>query len=326
MKIMQVVACGLILLLLAVGRFSCSGAHAPAPAAQFVVAAAQDGKSSSAGAAWGTPRAQPEAAALSGTPSSAGEGGGATATQPGPAAPLEVAGRTRCMLSRRAIIAASVLRPVVEVLVGPGDRVKKGQVLIKLFDLEPQAKVKSREQELKSIQAKALYSRRNLELAENSKGTGAIPARAYNDLCATALSNDALVLAAEAELSHAEAELKLYTVTASIDGQVAWLDVSPGTVSWPGAMSWGEIVDLSELDIRCDLAPIQAEQVAVGQSAEVALDGKAQPAGAGKVVFVGMAADRTTGLVPVVIRMANAQGQLRAEVAVKVRIQTQKGK
>src|SRR5208337_2280352 len=66
----------------------------------------------------------------------------AASAQPGPAAPLEVPGRTRCMISRRGIIASAILRPVVEVLVGPGDRVTKGQVLIKLFDLEPQAKLR----------------------------------------------------------------------------------------------------------------------------------------------------------------------------------------
>jgi RND family efflux transporter MFP subunit len=230
------------------------------------------------------------------------------------------------MLSRRGIIAAAILRPVVEVLVAPGDQVKKGQPLIKLFDLEPQAKVRAREHDLESIKAKAQYSRRNLELADNSRGTGAIPQRSMNDLRAAALSNDALVLAAEAELAHAQGELKLYTVTASIDGEVAWLDVSPGTVSWPGAMMWGEIVDLRELDVRCDLAPIQAEQVAVGQSADVGLEGKLEPVGTGKVVFIGRAAERSSGLVPVVIRMANDQGQLRAEVAVTVRIQTEKAK
>ena len=31
----------------------------------------------------------------------------------------------------------------------------KGQALIKLFDLEPQAKIRAREKELKSIEAKA---------------------------------------------------------------------------------------------------------------------------------------------------------------------------
>ena len=214
------------------------------------------------------------------------------------------------MLSRRGIIASAILRPVVEVLVGPGDRVTKGQVLIKLFDLEPQAKLRVREKELRSIEARAQYSRRNLDLAERSRQTGALPENTYNEIRATALSNEAQMLAAEAELSLAQSELKLYTVTASIDGEVAWLDVSPGTVSWPGTLIWGEIVDLRELDIRCELSPVQAEQVAVGQSAEVWLDGKVEAAGSGKVVFVGKVADRNSGFVPVVVRVANSQERL----------------
>jgi len=246
--------------------------------------------------------------------------------QAGPTPALEVPGRTRCILSRRGIIAAAILRPVVEVLVAPGDRVTKGQVLVKLFDLEPQAKVRAREKELRSIEAKSQASRRNLDFAENSRATGAIPQTTFNEMRGTALSNEALVLAAEAELSLAQSELKLYTVTASIDGEVAWLDVSPGTVTWPGSLIWGEIVDLRELDIRCELSPVQAEQVAVGQSADVWLEGKAEAAGTGKVVFVGKVADRNSGFVPVVVRVANSQERLRAEVAVKVRFQTERGK
>ena len=268
MKILPLVACGLILGVLAVCELASPAADAPAASAQ-----------------------------------------------PGPAAPLEVPGRTRCMLSRRGIIASAILRPVVEVLVGPGDRVTKGQVLIKLFDLEPQAKLRVREKELRSIEARAQYSRRNLELAERSRQTGALPENTYNEIRATALSNEAQMLAAEAELSLAQSELKLYTVTASIDGEVAWLDVSPGTVSWPGTLIWGEIVDLRELDVRCELTPVQAEQAVVGQSAELWLEGKAEAAAAGKVVFIGKSADRNTGLVPVMVRVANPQERLAQRLA-----------
>jgi RND family efflux transporter MFP subunit len=250
----------------------------------------------------------------------------AVSAQPAPAAPLEVPGRTRCLLNRRGIIAPAILRPVVEVLVGPGSQVTKGQVLIKLFDLEPQAKLRAREKDLKSIEARAQYSRRNLNNAERAHQNGAMPENTYNEVRATALSNEAQQLAAEAELLLVQAELKLYTVTASIDGEVAWLDVSPGTVTWPGALIWGEIVDLRELDIRCELSPDRAEQVAVGQSAEVWLDGKVEATGTGKVVLVGKVADRNSGLVPVVVRVANPHERLRAEVAVKVRFQTEKGK
>ena len=252
-------------------------------------------------------------------------GPAAASAQPGPNAPIEVPGRTRCTLARRGIIASAILRPVVEVLVGPGDRVTKGQVLIKLYDLEPQAKLRAREKELKSIEARALYSRRNLELVEKSSQTGALPGTTYNDVRSTALYYESQMLAAEAELALAQSELKLYTVTAPIDGEVAWLDVSPGTVTWPGTLIWGEIVDLRELDVRCDLSQAQAEQVTVGQSAEIRFDGKADAAATGKVVSVGKLADRNTGLVPVVIRVPNSQERLRAEVTIKVRFQAAKG-
>jgi RND family efflux transporter MFP subunit len=247
------------------------------------------------------------------------------APPPGPAGLLDVPGRTRAMLSRRGIIAAAILRPVVEVLVSPGDRVTKGQVLIKLYDLEAQAKVRARENELKSAEAKAEASRRNLELAEKGRQTGSFPQVTYNELRGAAGSNDALVQAAQAELSLAQSELKLYNVTASIDGEIAWLDVSPGTVTWPGAMIWGEIVDLRELDIRCEVSPAQAELVTVGDAAEIRLDANAEPVGTGKVVFLGKMADRSTGLVPVVVRVANDPERLRAEVPVKVRFQRARG-
>jgi HlyD family secretion protein len=229
------------------------------------------------------------------------------------------------LLARRGIIASAILRPVVEVLVGPGDRVTKGQPLIKLFDLEPQAKIRAREKELKSIEARARFSRRNLDLAEKSQHTGALPGTTFNEFSATALSNEAQMLAAEAELALAQSELKLYTVTAPIDGEVAWLDVSPGTVTWPGTLIWGEIVDLSELDVRCELWPGQADQIAVGQPAEVWVDGNANAVATGKVAIIGKVADRNSGHVPVVVRVANPQERLRAEVPVKVRIPMEKG-
>jgi RND family efflux transporter MFP subunit len=243
----------------------------------------------------------------------------AAAAQQAPPGPLEVPGRTRCLIARRGIIASAILRPVVEVLVGPGDKVTKGQVLIKLFDLEPQAKLQAREKDLRSIEARAVYSRRNLDLVEKSVHTGALPGTTYNDVRSTALYYEAQQRAAEAELALAQAELKLYNITASVDGEVAWLDVSPGTVTWPGTLIWGEIVDVRELDVRCDLSPAQAEQVAVGQSAEVWPDNKPEAAATGKVSFVGKVADRGSGSVPVVVRVDNSQDRLRAEVAVKVR-------
>jgi RND family efflux transporter MFP subunit len=304
MKTVTLVALGFFLGVLAAFEFAPPAAHAPAAGRRLRAETAEPVTKSA------QPAADPPA----------------VSTPPGPSGPLEVLGRTRCPLARRGIIAAAIVRPVVEVLVSPGDRVSKGQALIKLYDQEVQAKVRARENELRSAEAKAQASRRNLDLAERSHQSGALPQTTYNDMLGTALSNEAMVRAAEAEVVHAQSELRLYTVTASIDGEVAWLDVNRGAVTWPGTLIWGEIVDLHELDVRCELTPAHAARVALAQSADVWLDGASETTWTGKVVFIGNVADRNSGLVPVTVRVANPQNRLRAEVAVKVRFQAVKAK
>jgi multidrug efflux pump subunit AcrA (membrane-fusion protein) len=91
-------------------------------------------------------------------------------------------------------------------------------------------------------------------------------------------------------------------------------------------MIWGEIVDVRELDVRCEVSLAQAERVAMSQPAEVWLDGKAEASATGKVVLVGKVADRNTGNIPVVVRVANPEERLRANVAVQVRFLADRGK
>jgi multidrug resistance efflux pump len=129
----------------------------------------------------------------------------------------------------------------------------------------------------------------------------------------------AKVNAAQAAVDVARAELEHYTVTAPIDGVVSWLDVYPGTVSRPGTTVWGEILDLSEIEVRCELTARQAERVSVGEKAAVRLDGSPGAQWPGQVVFVGIAADPRSGRVPVRVKVANPRGRLRCNVEVTVR-------
>ena len=131
---------------------------------------------------------------------------------------------------------------------------------------------------------------------------------------------EARVATAQANLESSQAELEHYTVTTPIDGVVGWLDVHVGTVSRPGTTVWGEILDLRELDVRCDLAPEQADRVSVGQAAEVRRPG-APPESylSGRVVRAGVAADANTGRVPVRVRLDNPGQRLRCFVPVTVR-------
>jgi RND family efflux transporter MFP subunit len=234
-------------------------------------------------------------------------------------APVEVYGQTRCILNRQGVIAPTVLRPVVEVLAAPGERVKKGQVLVRLDDSEPRAKVRAKEAALRHVRISRNESRQYLERVEATYKKGGMPEQRYYEARGNASRAEMDEQAARSELSAAEAERELYQVTAPVAGVISWLEVHPGMVSWPGGTVWGEVVDLSEIDVRCDLTPAQAEQVAVGQAAEVRPEGKEAVAGSGRVVFVGKMADRASGLVPVLVRLANPQERLRGEVGVRVR-------
>jgi RND family efflux transporter MFP subunit len=229
----------------------------------------------------------------------------------------EVVGRTESAPGRKGMIAPVPLHPVVEVLVNPGDRVNKGQALVKLDDDEARAEVRVKRAALENARIDLQESRRYLGAIE--KAISSVPDVAHQKARVAALAAEMHERSAEAALESAQAELQHYVVTASIDGVVSWLDVSPGTVSRPGTSVWGEILDLSEIDVRCEVTADQADRASVGQPAEVRSSEGNMGSGTGRVVFVGLTADRTTGLVPVVVRLPNPKERLRCGVRVHVR-------
>ncbi len=230
---------------------------------------------------------------------------------------LEVPGRTEFVPGRKGIIAPVPLHPVVAVLVAPGDRVKKGQAIVKLDDDEAQADVRAKQAALENSRIGLSESRRFLGAVE--KSYQAIPEQSYHAARVAALKAEMDERIAKAALESAQAELEHFVVSAPIAGVVSRLEVHPGMVSRPGTTAWGEILDLSEIDVRCELTPEQADRVSVGQAAEVRPCGK-EEAVAGRVVFVGIAADQATGLVPVIVWLSNPRERLRCNVPVRVRL------
>jgi RND family efflux transporter MFP subunit len=247
-----------------------------------------------------------------------GEAGGTTLTSK-PTAVLEVTGKTQCVLTRKCIIAPVPLHPVVAVLVEPGARVKKDQALVKLDDDEPQADVRAKQAALENAQAVSKEAHRFLAQCESSHERGVIPEQRYHDARLAALKAEADERTAKAMLDSAKAELEHYEVQALMDGVVNWLEVHPGTVSRPGTTVWGEILDIKVLDVRCELPPDQADRVKVGATADVVKVKGGDVYGQAKVLFVGIEADKKTGLMPVLLRIENPEEKLKCGVAVTVR-------
>jgi multidrug efflux pump subunit AcrA (membrane-fusion protein) len=130
---------------------------------------------------------------------------------------------------------------------------------------------------------------------------------------------EARIKAAAENVKGAEAELEHYTVVSQIDGVVSSLDVHLGMVSRPGTTDWGEILDLSVIDVRCEVSPEVADTLRTGQTAEVRANGRSTGGSSGKIAFIGIAADPKTGRIPVLVRLDNPEGRLRCYVDVKVR-------
>jgi multidrug resistance efflux pump len=123
---------------------------------------------------------------------------------------------------------------------------------------------------------------------------------------------------ARADLEAAKAQLEGHTLRAPLAGVVTRLTANVGMIARPGTAVWGEVMDLREIDVRCHLTPAQARRVRVGQGARVAEQGSGESALRGTVVMVGVAADRATGKVPVLVRLKNPEGRLRCFVPVRV--------
>src|SRR6516162_7781736 len=100
---------------------------------------------------------------------------------------IEAPGRTQCLLTRKGIIAPVVLHPVREVLVAPGDRVKKDQPLVKLDDDEPQADVRAKQSALENAQAVVKEANRYLAQCEASHARGVTPEQRCHDARLVAL-------------------------------------------------------------------------------------------------------------------------------------------
>jgi RND family efflux transporter MFP subunit len=238
-----------------------------------------------------------------------------------PAEPvIEVMGRTQCILARKFTVAPVPLHPVTEVLVEPGSRVKKGQRLVKLEDDEPQADVRAKEAALENAQIALHEARRTLGQTESHRE--AIPEQRYHEIRVAALKAERDERAAKAALDSARAELEHYEVISPIDGVVSWLRVHPGMVSRPGTTIWGEILDLRELDVQCELTLEQVERIGLGQPVEVRKNGKKELFSTGRVVHVDVAVDPKTELVSVLVRLPNLEERLRSGEPVRVRFLT----
>jgi multidrug efflux pump subunit AcrA (membrane-fusion protein) len=227
---------------------------------------------------------------------------------------FEAGGVVRARLT--AAVASRVLAPVVDVTVVPGDRVGRGQVLIRLDSRELDANqarataaLAAAEQAVEAVGAQeqmaiagltlasatydrisALHAKRSatpqeLDRAEAGRRTAEAQAAAASAQSQQARS---ALEAARAEADAARVAASYAALSAPFDGMVATRTIDPGSIAVPG-VPLISIEDTSALTLEVRLDEARIADVSVGGDADVQLDhdaGGAPAWTAGRVVEV----------------------------------------
>ena len=167
---------------------------------------------------------------------------------------------------------------VTEVLVQEGEKVKKGQILLRIEATDYQRDVARTEAEIAQAREAVAYSGIQLARAEKASSVAIAPAAELDQVKHEAALARSRLKGAEVALEVARDRLRYTGIQAPFDGTIIQRNVQPGEVVIPGmtAMVEGKaalvLADMSTLLVKTDLNQIDVARVKKGQTAEVTLD------------------------------------------------------
>ena len=207
---------------------------------------------------------------------------------------------------------------VAAVLVEPGDHVRRGQVLARLNPLTAQSQVEGAQAALDELRANAAAAQAEYARAEGARDS--FSAEEFERRRTAALTAQAKVKAAEAQLSEAHSRWQRTTVVAPSDGIVLTRAVEVGQIAMPGAAPLFRLARGGEIEMRGQVAEQDMPRLKVGQAAVVRLDGVAQPF-TGRVWQIGAIIDAVTRQGSVRISLPAADQNLRPGAFARADIQ-----
>jgi RND family efflux transporter MFP subunit len=185
---------------------------------------------------------------------------------------------------------------VAEVRVDVGDKVRKGQELVRLADEMVAAEVASKKAAKAQADAQLITASSNLQRAESLAGSGAVSAQERERLKSEDLAARARVEAAASDLTAAELKLRYTRVVAPDDGVVTSRTVVVGQIAQAG----GEMLRLlrqGRIEWRAEVPEARMRDVKVGQSARVTTADGAELVGTVRTVAPTIQSGTRTGLV-----------------------------
>lgn len=197
---------------------------------------------------------------------------------------------------------------ISEVLVEPGDHVRRGQVLARLNPITAQSQLDSATASLDELRASAAVAQ--VEWARAERARDAFSVEEAERRRVASVTAQARVKSAEAQLEGARDLFARTTVVAPTDGIVLTRTAEIGQIAVPGSSVLFHLARNGAIEMRATVAEQDMPRLKVGQAVAVRLDGMAQ-AYAGKVWQLGAVIDPTTRQGSVRVALAANDHNLR---------------
>jgi RND family efflux transporter MFP subunit len=240
---------------------------------------------------------------------------------------------------RAATVSSKVTGKVIEVLVEEGMKVKEGQVLARLDDVNAtaslrlaQAQVESAKSALAETRARLVQAelelRRVTDLVKSSIAPQAnldVAEAEAKALAARLEQQQSQVMVAERELALWQQQLEDTIIRAPFAGVVTSKDAQPGEMISPVSAGGGftrtgicTIVDMESLEIEIDVNESYINRVQSGQPVEATLDAYPSWKNPCKVIAIIPTADRQKSTVKVRVGFDQLDPRILPEMSVKV--------
>lgn len=210
-----------------------------------------------------------------------------------------------------------------------GSYVKKGDLLFKIDDDPFKAEVRRLEAQLKSSQAQASLSERDVKRAASLKQTNAISQEQVDNRNTQLIKARADSDAIEAALHNAKLNLGYTRVTAPISGHISRANITKGNYVSQGLSILTTLVSSSEIHAYFDvdegtymrLAKVKGEDGSqIGAKAELQLVNEGDYPHLGKIDFIDNQINPLTGTIRLRAAFSNESGELTSGMFARVRM------
>jgi RND family efflux transporter MFP subunit len=198
------------------------------------------------------------------------------------------------------------------VLVGRGDRVKRGQLIARVRPSDLPDQLLAARGSLTQTRAVTSNARKNLERANQLAPSGVVSQQDLQQAQAALATADAAEATAKAQVAALATRLGEMNIDSPLDGVVLARKLDPGALVGPTA--GGTIVTVARIDVLRMFVTVNERDVhlvSLGQEAHVEIDALPGKRVGGSVIRLAPALDPATRTLDAEVHIDNAAGELR---------------